>query len=532
MTNAIRETERKYEAEPGVPLPSLDGLPQVAEVSGPEVETLTAEYYDTDDFRLLKAETTLRRWEGGADEGWHLTLPDETTGTASHRDLRVPADRPGDPVPDELARLVRVHTRDAALGPVARVETRRRRTTLRDTTGTSLAEVLADEVAAQTFGSSTTLSRWNEIEVELTGGSPRLLRAADRRLRHGGLLPADHAATLERALAGALPAARANHQLTRRSPAGDVVLAYLGAHAARLKSLDPAVRREAPDSIHQMRVAARRLRSTLQSFPAILPEPATRHLRAELKWLGGVLGAARDTEVLGEYVRARLADMPAELVMGPVQARVRMHFAPLEADARSAVLQALDSPRYFTLLDELDRLLDDPPLTAAAAEPADEALPRAVAQAYRRTARRMRRAKRAPAGPARDVALHEVRKAAKRARYAAEATQPVSGKQARSFAKRMTAVQSILGDQHDAVNAQEAAREIGVRAYLAGENAFTFGLLHERAHHEALERQHQARRAWKRASHGKTRTWVLAHDDRRRGARSASGAVPERAPSR
>ena len=509
MTNAIRETERKYEAEPGVPLPPLDGLPQVAAVSGPEVETLTAEYYDTDDFRLLKAGITLRRREGGADEGWHLTLPDETAGTASHRDLRVPADRPGDPVSDELARLVRVHTRGAALRPVARVETRRRRTTLRDTAGTSLAEVLADEVAAQTFGSSTTLSRWNEIEVELTGGSPRLLRAADKQLRHGGLLPAEHAATLERALGNALPAARAGHRLTRHSPSGEVVLAYLGAQAVSLKSLDPAVRRGEPDSVHQMRVTTRRLRSTLQSFPAILPEPATEHLRAELKWLGGVLGAARDGEVLSEYVQTRLASVPAELVMGPAQARVRAHFAPREADARSAVLQTLDSPRYFTMLDELDQLLGDPPLTAAAAEPAGELLPRAVAQAYRRTARRMRRARRAPVGTARDVALHATRKAATRVRYAAEATQPVSGKRARRLAKRMQAMQSILGNHQDAVNARAVAREIGVRAYLAGENAFTFGLLYERADHEALEWQHQARRAWKRARND-GRKWLAA----------------------
>jgi CHAD domain-containing protein len=310
-------------------------------------------------------------------------------------------------------------------------------------------------------------------------------------------------------LPGALPEAPDGQRLTRRSPSGEVVLAYLGAHAARLKSLDPAVRRGEPDSVHQMRVTTRRLRSTFQSFPAILPEPTTRHLCAELKWLGGVLGAARDTEVLGEYVQARLASMPAELLMGPAQARVRIHFAPQEANARSAVLQALDSPRYFTMLDELNRLLDDPPLAAAAAEPADEALPRAVAQAYRRTARRMRRAKRAPAGPAHDVALHDARKAAKRVRYAAEATQPVSGKQARRLAKRMTAVQSILGDHQDAVNAQEAAREIGVRAYLAGENAFSFGLLHERAHQEALERQHQARPAWKRARRD-GRKWLAA----------------------
>src|SRR5689334_17908548 len=138
MPTEILETERKYEAQPGVPMPALDGLPQVAEVSEPEVETLVAEYYDTDDLRLLKAGATLRRREGGADEGWHLKLPSETMstpGTAARREFRVPAGQPGDPVPEELTRLIRVHARGAALRPVARVETRRLRRTLRDTAG-------------------------------------------------------------------------------------------------------------------------------------------------------------------------------------------------------------------------------------------------------------------------------------------------------------------------------------------------------------------------------------------------------------
>ena len=120
----------------------------------------------------------------------------------------------------------------------------------------------------------------------------------------------------------------------------------------------------------------------------------------------------------------------------------------------------------------------------------------------------MRRAKRAPAGPGLDVALHETRKAAKRARYAAEAAQPVSGKRARRYVKRMKAVQSVLGDHQDSVTARVAAREIGVQAHLAGENAFSFGMLYERAHCEAQALQGQARRAWRRAARGKARKWL------------------------
>jgi len=276
-------------------------------------------------------------------------------------------------------------------------------------------------------------------------------------------------------------------------------MAYIGEQAARLKEFDPLVRKNAPDSVHQMRVASRRLRSTLQAYPAILPTPATEHLRAELKWLGEVLGEARDNEVLSDYLLTRLASLPAEQVLGPAQARTRAHFAPREASEHETVLEALNSARYYTLIAEVDQLLTDPPLTAAAGEPADEVLPQAIGRTYRRTRRRMKQARRTAPGATHDTALHETRKAAKRARYAAEAAQPALGKKTRRFAKRMKAVQSALGDHHDAVNARAAAREIGVRAHLAGENAFTFGLLGERAVRDATAYEAKAQRAWKHA---------------------------------
>jgi len=525
MTPEIRETEQKYEVEGDVDLPSFAGLPRVATVSEPERETLTAEYYDTDDLRLLKAGITLRRREGGSDEGWHLKLPDaaagaaeRTAGAARRREIRLTLDQGdrdridrrrkggGDPVPAELARLVRAHARDASLRPVARIETRRRLTTLLDAAGTSLAEIAVDEVAAQSLGGSTTLSRWNELEIELTGGRPRLLRAAAERLRRSGLRPAGRSAKLERALAvdarpsvtSALPGGRA----------GDVVAAYVGAQAGRLKALDAAVRRDEPDAVHQMRVTTRRLRAVLQAFPMVVPKAATAGVRDELRWLGQVLGEARDAEVLEQHFQAALAELPAELVIGPAKARVTAHFAPEQAAARKAVLRALDSRRYFRLLDELDRLVDEPPRTAAASAAADEILPRAVARAYRRTKRRIGQARRTPAGDARDVALHEARKAAKRARYAADAVEPAFGGRARRFAKRMKAVQSVLGDHQDAVTARAVARDIGMQAHLAGENAFSFGLLNERAHRDAAEYQRQARSVWRHAARRKARRWL------------------------
>ncbi len=500
-----RETERKYQADSAfLRLPPLEDLPQVTSVSDLDEQTLEAEYYDTSDLRLIRAGVTLRRRRGGEDEGWHLKLP---AGADSRAELRLPLGKRRS-VPAELARLVRAFSRGRPLQPVAHVTTVRRRRILLGEAGASLAEVVADDVSAQSLGPSTTISGWQEAEIELTGGDIRLLEAADRRLRRGGLRRAGHSAKVERALADRLPATESPDQLTRASTSAAVVLAYLRAQADTMKAFDPLVRRDEPDSVHQMRVATRRLRSTLQSFGTILGSADTRHLRDELRWLGGVLGEARDAEILAARLEDMVRQTPTELVMGPVAARIQVHFAPLQAAARRAALKALDSDRYVALLDDLERLLDDPPLTAAAGRPAGDELPKAVARAYRRVRRRMRRARRAPACSGRESALHEARKAAKRARYAGEAVSPVFRRPARRFAKRMKSLQSVLGDHQDAVITRGCVRELGVRAFLAEENAFAYGLMYEREDAQIRKLQEKARRVWKKSSAPKHRRWL------------------------
>src|SRR5215475_3675434 len=505
MAVDMNETEVKYEAPAGRALPDLDDLPQVAGTSGPDEEQLEAEYYDTGDLRLIRAGVTLRRRRGGHDAGWHLKLP---VGTDTRREIRLPLGRAGRQVPGELAELVRVHTRGEPLRPVARMTTKRRRLILLDGAGESLAEVAADDVSAKALGGTAGISEWHEVEVELTGGDRQLLKAADELLRRDGLRPAGRSAKLERALAGRLPEPAHQAPLTSSSPAGQVVLAHLRAHAERLKLLDPMVRRDEPDAVHQMRVATRRLRSTLRSFGHIIRRDHTQRLAGELKWLGTVLGGARDAEVLSGHLLERLHDMPAELVIGPVQARVQGHFAAQHADARTVLLEALDSERYFSLLDELDKLMAEPPLTPQAAGPAGGVLPAAAWRPYRQVRRRMRHARRARAGQPTDEALHEARKAAKRARYAGEAMAPAVGKKASRFARQMKQVQSVLGDHQDAVIARQVERELGISAHLAGENAFSYGLLYGQDASDAERLQARAWPTWKRASRSRYRSWM------------------------
>ena len=290
--------------------------------------------------------------------------------------------------------------------------------------------------------------------------------------------------------------------------AGAAVLGYLRQQADRLLSLDPLVRLDEPDAVHQMRVTSRRLRSTFQAFTEVIPADRSEKLIGELKWLGGVLGKARDGEVLAERLERRVRETPAEEVVGPVAARIQAHFAPVRATARQEALAALDSPRYAALLERLDGLLAAPAVPDEATRPARDVLPAAAHRAYRRTGRRLRRAAHTAPGPTRDVAFHQARKAAKRARYAGEAITPALGKPARQFTRQMKKVQTVLGEHQDAVVARGLDRELGMSAHLAGENGFTYGLFFEREAQLGSRLEQQTQRRWQHRSRPCFHRWA------------------------
>ena len=163
----------------------------------------------------------------------------------------------------------------------------------------------------------------------------------------------------------------------------------------------------------------------------------------------------------------------------PVAARLTRYFTPRETEART-VLIAASSLRYRSESSAaIDRLLAAPSLTRLASRRARRELPALIGRTYRRVDRHVRAADQL-SGHDRDVEWHEGRKAAKRLRYAGEAAAPVLGKPAKRLVKRVKQVQEILGDHQDAVVACPVLREIGMQAYLDGENGFTYGVLHER----------------------------------------------------
>ncbi|WP_329144814.1 CYTH and CHAD domain-containing protein [Streptomyces niveus] len=522
MADTKREIERKYELpvrpaggdEGPLPdggrafLPDLTKVRAVSAVTARGVTELDAVYHDTSDLRLTADSLTLRRRTGGADEGWHLKFP---VGDGVRDEIQAPL---SDTLPDELAALVRSRVRGTRLTPVVRLRTSRATSLLVDKAGRTLAEVALDTVHAERLlagagsGAGARTADWTEIEVELAeDGDPALLDAVEKVLRKAGVRPASAASKLARALAETAPPTK-SHKAAKRVlvTAGDHVLAYLREQADAIVSYDAAVRRDLPDSVHQLRVATRRMRSAFRTYKKVLDRDASRPIGAELQWLAGELGVDRDHEVLAERLTERVGAHDTTLLLGPVHARLRIWDAEGRTDARAGTLAVLDSARYLRLLDSMEALLADPPLLDGAARKPAKALPRAIVKDYERLAGRVEYALTLAPGEERDLALHDARKAAKRARYAADAAGPALGKPAKRFSKRMKAVQSVLGDHQDSVVARDALRDLAIKAHAAGESAFTWGLLYGEEEARAADRERELPRVWRKSADPKLRT--------------------------
>ncbi|MFF2952870.1 CHAD domain-containing protein [Kitasatospora sp. NPDC057965] len=279
--------------------------------------------------------------------------------------------------------------------------------------------------------------------------------------------------------------------------AGEVVLGRIRAQAEVLAGLDEAVRADEPDAVHRMRVACRRLRSAFRTYRRLLAPGAADELVAELRWLAAALGRARDREVLGERLAARARELPAEC--GPERIAAELeHWGRAEyRRVRPEVVAALDSPRRRALAAGLAALLADPPLRRRADRAAGPELARVAGREQRRTAERVRSALMDASAP--DAALHEARKAAKRARYAGETAVPVAGRAAERYVERMKAVQEVLGEHQDAVVASAALRD---RAG-ATEEPFAYGVLYGQQLAEAERARLALPKVWARAARPK-----------------------------
>lgn len=498
------EIERKFDVGEAFELPDLSGAPGVAEVREPVEHALEAAYYDTADLRLARARVTMRRRTGGPDAGWHVKLP---AVAGARRELHSPLGRVTKSPPKAVLEPVLGIVRRAPAAQVASLRTHRVLSELVDADGRVLVEVADDHVTGTALpaapGEAAVVTTWREVEVELVDGDEQLLAEVAGLLLAAGAQVASSPAKLTRVLAHRLPEGGAapvpapervgkkkgkkKHRHAPGTPAGEVVRCALAAQVGALQDADLMVRTGQSDGVHQVRVACRRLRSTLAAFRPVLDRTQTDPLRAELAQVGSALSPSRDGEVAVAHLRDLVDAQPVELVLGPVVARLQQEAVRDEQAGDAQARKALTAPAYLQLRDDLDALVAEPPFTEAAARPAEEVLREVVA----RTGRRLRRSVEAAQDGDEPEALHDVRKAAKRLRYTAEAAVPVLGAPVVELVTALKSVQEVLGDRQDTFITRPLCRQLGQAAFAAGENTFTWGRLHalEEARCQQAERE-------------------------------------------
>ena len=400
-TSRHREVERKFDVLESTVSPSFEGIAAVAHVEKSPTQTLDATYFDTPTQDLARNKITLRRRTGGHDAGWHLKLP---AGPDARTEIRAPLDASGpagrNSVPSDLLDVVLAIVRDRPLEPVARITTERETQVLYSADGTALAEFSNDHVTAWSAGapedsdSDPAEQEWREWELELIDqgnpmGTPdtELLNRLSNRLLDAGAAPAGHASKLARVLG---TTSRPNGS----QPAEDPLHRAVAEQVGELLVWDRAVRADADDAVHQMRVTTRKIRSLLRDYQDSFGLSDGEWILDELRELARVFGIARDAEVLAERYEQELDRLAPELVRGPIRERLVEGARRRYQTGLRRSLIAMRSQRYFRLLDALDSMVAETPAAASGEEHA----PVTIDGAYKKVRKAAKAAKATEAG--------------------------------------------------------------------------------------------------------------------------------------
>jgi len=410
-------------------------------------------YVDTADWRMGRAGYVLRvRRRAGRLEA---TLKDLSTATKGlRRRLEVtqalPAsglsglDRTGE-VGWRVDALAGTH----ALNQVLEVRTRRRPFDL-TVHGEKVGELALDDTVIA-IGQERRRLRLTRVEVEVQPAWVDAMQPFVERLRREcGLQPA----TLSKFEAGLMaagisipaPPDLGPIAVSPDSTLGELAYRVLRKEAAAMLAHVPGTRLgEDIESLHQMRVATRRMRAGLEMFAAVLPVRAAR-LRAELGWLAALLGDVRDLDIqLGRF-DDWTDEMPGDH-RGALDELADL-LAGHRVQARRALLEALDSRRYERLVAGLVAMLAPGPAlrSTACREPAVTTMPTLIDERHRAAKKAAGRARRT--GAATDY--HRLRIRCKRLRYSLEFASGLYEGELKGFVRQMTRLQDALGSMQDA----------------------------------------------------------------------------------
>lgn len=450
---ATSEYERKLDAPVGFRLPPLGGRPL-------EPRVFTSAYYDVPGGSLAAAGITLRCRTERSRSVWQLKLPAE--------DSRLELEGEGGPEKpsQELVELLYAHLRHGPLERVAELRTRRSGEVV-SRNGTT-AEVTLDEVTV--VDASRVRDRFVEVELELCTGSPAELDGLAEELASAGAERGNGRPKVFRALG------REVEETSSPDTPFEELQSRLREQLREIERHDPGTRLgRDPESLHDMRVAVRRLRALLRAGKELVASDVAE-LEASLKQLGRVLGEVRDHDVLLVHLEAQATELGEE---DATHARALLSGQRTErASSRARLLAALRSDEYLALLDDTARTIEE--LEPSGTQPALDVLVEKASAKLRKAVRRL------PGEPA-DDELHAVRKKGKQARYAGE----LAGR--KKLVKRAKALQDVLGDHQDAVVAGERLRKLAADA--SPEQALAAGRLVELEQ----ERRAEARAAWPKA---------------------------------
>lgn len=490
--STYREVERKVRVDDTFDIsPVLDHLGDYRARRGPAFP-MHADYYDTDELTLFRWRMTLRRREGGLDQGWHLKIP-VAGGAAGDRDeVRLEL---SEHVPARLGDIVSPLIGEKPLKAQVIVETLRTPASIVDSTGRMLAEVVDDRVTVRLPGMPD--SHFREIEVEAADADdPASLacmqHVVDQFLAAGGSLGTSSKA------ASAL-GTRASGECDVPEPklpsshvmAVDVIRYAIGHGVRALMLADVDVRRDAPDAAHQMRVAARRLRSFLHTYGDFFDPKWAARISDELAWMASELGAIRDTEVLLERLldhAGSLEEEDAARVSEFLTARVGQRLQ----SARSSALAALRSDRHQYLLEDLIDAAQNPSALPIAYADYSESMQRLATAAWDQ----FRHAVRELDIDTPAAEWHHARILAKRARYAMDALAPLEGKAVKRFAHELAIATGLLGIHQDAFVAQEALRSLASAPTTPGSVGLLLGRLFAFESDEEILDRYRFMEAW------------------------------------
>jgi inorganic triphosphatase YgiF len=483
---APKEVELKLELPPAS-LPNLAKIPLIRALEQPpEQATEVSVYFDTDTHKLRKHGVLLRVRRIG--DRYVQTIKAAGNGALLARD-EWESEIAGE-MPDlDLARgtaLEPLLSDKLRRGLKPLFETRVRRKTYPLVNGAQAIVLTVDHGKIDTGERSAPLC---EIELELERGDEAALFKVARELTQ--VLPAKLAlkSKSERGYeliddAFGAPVKAAPVELV---PSMSTRAAFKAIGRACLKQIlgnEPALLDGNPDGVHQLRVGVRRLRAAMSLFGDLFDDdPQMATIKAELRWLAGELGPARELDVLMKRVvapvrkrHARWDGVPAltrDFTERREQALARAQSAVKSARFRALTLDTaawLETGAWTDPPDDLVRERGDLPIEVTAA-----------GELNRRFKKIRKRGKALAELPAR--ARHKLRIQAKKVRYATEFFAGVfPGKRAAKRRQRFLAalehLQDGLGDLNDIVVHEDMITALGVRRRRAGrKRAFAAGVL-------------------------------------------------------